>query len=331
MAVVVGVEPSFRARTRTPSPFVASPATTQKPPIATATTVDVDPQLTAKNVLHQCEFIFKRGESTTLCFPWFSDFSLSIYDDIRQCWARSDSLLNLRITSTAIFPIILELMPSGSHQMAAAGFATLITDSFTHVTHRYSHHYFVSRGATRVTINSRFKTEKQTDASFAPVERGVFRAPSVVIEVGRSETIRELRGDMSRWFSIDSIKLVILIEISEPTSAHPELPTLHVEMWYRVEDETKREPTLTKVVDENWSTGVPGPLEIPLWTLLGTTDYTEVPAGLPTQLELPVEQLELLRSALFRHGLSKPLYSISLSFCTDAFSGSKKSDSVQQC
>ena len=63
-------------------------------------------------------------------------------------------------------------------------------------------------------------------------------------------------------------------------------------MWYRVEDETKREPTLTKVVDEDWSTGIPGPLQIPLWTLLGST---EVPDGLPTQLELGVQQLQRLR------------------------------------
>ncbi|KAF9008644.1 hypothetical protein BDZ89DRAFT_539751 [Hymenopellis radicata] len=214
------------------------PPTTQKPPITPATTVDVEPQLTAKDVLQKCDLIFKRGHSKTLCFPWFSDFSLSIYDDIRQCWARSNSFLNLRITSTARFPIIVELMPSGSHGKAAAGLASLITVIFELDMHLEHDNYFVPSGATRVRINSPFKTEKEADASFAPANRD--EEPSVVIEVGHSETIDELRGDMSRWFSLESIKLVILVEISEPTSADPKLPTLRVKMWYRVMDKTKR-------------------------------------------------------------------------------------------
>ncbi|KAF8916836.1 hypothetical protein CPB85DRAFT_1288136 [Mucidula mucida] len=71
-------------------PFVASLATTQ-PLIATATTVDVEPQLTAKNVLQQCELSRSRGDSQTLCYPWFSDFSPCIYDDIQRLWERTRS------------------------------------------------------------------------------------------------------------------------------------------------------------------------------------------------------------------------------------------------
>jgi hypothetical protein len=43
---------------------------------------------------------------------------------------------------------------------------------------------------------------KEVDASFAAANSTL---STVVIEVGRSETIKELRGDMAAWFTVDSV------------------------------------------------------------------------------------------------------------------------------
>ncbi len=56
-----------------------------------------------------------------------------------------------------------------------------------------------------VVINSPFKTEKQADAAFAPAHSD--KEPSVMIEVGHSETITQLRGDTSRWFSLEFVSV----------------------------------------------------------------------------------------------------------------------------
>ncbi len=55
-----------------------------------------------------------------------------------------------------------------------------------------------------------------------------------------------------------------------------------------------------QVTDEDWTTRVPGPTRIPFW-LLGSTD---VPDGLPEQLEVPAEQLQPLRLRLDQARLS---------------------------
>ncbi len=110
---------------------------------------------------------------------------------------------------------------------------------------------------------------------------------------------------------------MILIEISKPDSVHPDLPTLSVEMWFPTTDKTQRiQEELTQIAVD-WTMGIPGPLRIPLCTLLGST---EVPEGLPVEHSATSSSL---------YGPSKPLYSISPSFSTDAYSVSNNNDSIQ--
>ncbi|KAJ7645531.1 hypothetical protein DFH06DRAFT_588144 [Mycena polygramma] len=202
-------------------------------------------------------------------------------------------MVSFRMTSTANFPVIIELLPSRSHQTTVAGIAHLITETFGAVTRTQSWRHFAPLGADSLRLNSPYDRVKQADASFAPAAHAM--EPSVIIEVGRSETITELRGDVSHWFSLDSIKLVILFEIGKPPSATPNTPTLSVEIWLRITDSSRR---LTRTSIQDWTQGIPGAFSIPIWTLLGLQGPEDAPADLPEQLELPKYGLEALRTRI---------------------------------
>ncbi|KAJ6463263.1 hypothetical protein C8R47DRAFT_1225211 [Mycena vitilis] len=244
-------------------------------------------------IMDMCRKAFRSGRAKTHFFPRFECFDISLFDDINTAWKESQTTLTLRLSSSATYPLIFELMPSGPHETAAAGLASLITETFGKSIGIESYKYFYSSGAERVELDSPYKRLKEAGASFAPANRE--DEQSVIIEVGRSETITELRGDMSNWFSKPHIKLVILIEISDPLSQAPNSPKLWVESWYRVNDPSQRIPTQLASTTENWTEGITGPLEIPIWTLLGLPSHQETPADLPTMLVIPVFGLEVLR------------------------------------
>ncbi|KAJ7682408.1 hypothetical protein DFH06DRAFT_293710 [Mycena polygramma] len=293
MAPVFGLEPSY-ARSRAPSSSLTS--TAPNPSLEnTASTLDAGlPQLTAKNIVRQCEMVFECGKPQTLFFPHFTDFSPKIYKRITQCWADSHSSLSLKLTSSAAYPIIMQFMPLGPHETAVAGLSSLMAECFMSQTGLDSWLYFVPLGSRRIKLDNPYKRAKEADASFAPPAST--KNPSVIIEVVSSEIIKELRSDMANWLSLHSIKLVILIEITKRSPPMPNSPKLTVETWYKSMDDTQQRSTIAAETD--WTDAVTDAFSIPLWTLLGLEGPGELPADLPQFFSIPQDALAGLRQRI---------------------------------
>jgi hypothetical protein len=72
---------------------------------------------------------------------------------------------------------------------------------------------------------------KQPDASLWP-SAAASRFPSVVLEVGCSESIQQVRIDMRLWIEhCDDIQLGILLSIDPLVQPNPALPRITVELW----------------------------------------------------------------------------------------------------
>ncbi|KAJ7484536.1 hypothetical protein FB451DRAFT_87042 [Mycena latifolia] len=287
MTAISGPESSSRASCTPYSTSVTSAPKAEPPP----------ENLTATTVLHCCADRFQTRGAGTLRFPHYADFSERIYGQDRRGVGESGSECKLRLTSTEEHPIIVQLVRSGAHEAAALGFGFLIADAFNRSTGKDFMDFFYPLGAKRVKLDSPYKTAKEADFSFAPVNT---KSPTLVIEIGRPDTIRELRADMARWFTVDSIKMVILIEIGKPVASNTEVaaatPTLTVETCFRAIDPASR-PKLTKSALMDWTHGVSDVVEIPLWALLGL-DGPESPLedGLPAVLTLGAPTLNKLRN-----------------------------------
>jgi len=73
--------------------------------------------------------------------------------------------------------------------------------------------------------------EKQADASVRPMV-SASKFPSIVVEVGSSESIGQLRIDMRLWIEHSpEIELGILLSIDPPVQPNPTLPRITVELW----------------------------------------------------------------------------------------------------
>lgn len=74
--------------------------------------------------------------------------------------------------------------------------------------------------------------KKQADAAFRPTN-GNSQNPSVVLEVGCSESLQQLKTDARLWIEhMPEVQIVIIISIDPgPVPAHPNLPRITIELW----------------------------------------------------------------------------------------------------
>ncbi|KAF8351356.1 hypothetical protein F5887DRAFT_1058236 [Amanita rubescens] len=82
-------------------------------------------------------------------------------------------------------------------------------------------------GATSFEFGLRMK---QADSGIRPAQS---RLPSIVLEVGDSESLMQLKIDARLWLEdMPEVQLVILLLISPPIAPHPTLPRIIIQLWW---------------------------------------------------------------------------------------------------
>lgn len=136
---------------------------------------------------------------------------------------------SMKITYNEDFNFVIRYMPGGAHEAASFTWAILL--GLALVAAAPGHQFppgLTSMGATTFQLRGR---KKQADASVRPTA-SASRFPSVVVEVGSSESIQQLRIDMRLWIEDSAeIQLGILLSIDPPLPPHPTLPIITVELW----------------------------------------------------------------------------------------------------
>jgi hypothetical protein len=127
--------------------------------------------------------------------------------------------------------LIVKLMPSLAHESTAWTFFSNVLAKIAALP-GHSVNSVVATGATRFNVPG--QGSKEADAGIRPVTRGRDAWPSVVFEVGYSETLAALRTE-ARWWLLNSAgqtKMVIIIKISENPFS------LHLECWGMIPNPT---------------------------------------------------------------------------------------------
>ncbi|KAJ6570251.1 hypothetical protein DFH09DRAFT_1154478 [Mycena vulgaris] len=177
-------------------------------------------------------------------------------------WATSKKRVSSRIISLESSLVVLRVIPGPIYEAATATFSAQLNFSGQTRFGQFWMENIVPKGARTVQLGHAEKNDKQPDASWGP-QGG---KPTVVLEVGASETISQLRDDMARWFTAgSSTKLVILIDIAKRPG---QAPRCLVEFYENILDPTgrRRTSTLTRIYSSQWDnlTAETPPLSIPL-------------------------------------------------------------------
>jgi len=122
-------------------------------------------------------------------------------------------------------------MPSRPHEVAHSSWANILSFALVQLTplpHAPLPPGCMSIAATTYQLSSR---KKQGDAGVEPVPNPS-GLPSVVLEVGSSESLTQLKIDASLWLETAvGVQLVILLSINPPIAAQPNLPRITIQLW----------------------------------------------------------------------------------------------------
>jgi hypothetical protein len=217
------------------------------------------------------------------------DIDKKLYKHVRICYYQEKELL------------IIKYMPSVKHEHAIMRLHNQIQAKVWSM--GISDAEFYSLGSARYYgANS----SKEADCAYKPrsVRRQEKDWPTLVIEVGRSESLSQLRQDV-RWWLIESkgeVQIALLMSIRESSS------TLLIEKWELRAPPLGRSGPVTRSAANN-SIGVPESVQIVEVTPNGTTggplvlEFDKIFLRAPTPPEMDViiadQQLESVAESLF--------------------------------
>ena len=203
------------------------------------------------------------------CYMLITRVSVPALARIETAFERRGLRAALRFTyENATESLIIKYMPGVAHEVTAIGFSSRIMDKIAQLP-GHSLSSIIGLGTAQFGIPGR--RSKQGDAAIKPATRiRITDWPSLVIEVGHSESLPHLRNDARMWLlnSPGKTKIVILVKISK------DLQTLHVENWQMVLNGATR-------VTTGFQSTVPGAVQRFKIHSIGTID----PVG--TQLTIP--------------------------------------------
>jgi len=174
-----------------------------------------------ERVLKQCQ------TSGTGCYILISGISGDLLDGIDTAFARRGIRAKTRFTfEPALHCLIIKLTIGVPHEVACESFMEAITDRIKLLPGHTWKMYKLVGSATYYSPSTNSRA-KEADKALKPRTRGPNGFPSLVIEVGYSESLAELRCDASWWLigSGGATLMVIIIEISRTPLS------LKVECW----------------------------------------------------------------------------------------------------
>jgi len=187
----------------------------------------------------------------------------------------------MRVTYSDDYNFIVRYMPSKAHERAYLQFNTLLAVALVLLTaapHPSSPPGCGNVGATTFELGRRLK---EADAGVWPTASNS-DLPSVVLEVGSSESLTQLKIDARLWLEhTQEVRLVILISIDPPIAPNPTLPRITVQLWRgfdrqrpsRLASAASRVREARMVHAANWTVAA-----TPLYILLDDIFRGQVPA-----------------------------------------------------
>jgi len=144
-----------------------------------------------------------------------------------------NSRKNMRITYNDEYNFVIKYMPSTAHVISHNFWTFSLIASLVLLSGGDS---MISTGctlfgATRFTLSP--GKNKEADASVCPPDTN---SPTVVVEVGDSECLSQLRCDARGWLEsmLLHVQLVVIICIDPPRAPHLTLPRITIQHWKSV-------------------------------------------------------------------------------------------------
>ncbi|KAF8349312.1 hypothetical protein F5887DRAFT_878335 [Amanita rubescens] len=135
----------------------------------------------------------------------------------------------MRVTYSDDHNFIVRYMPGAVHEETCWSWAAALSFALTELTpppHTFMAPGCAACGTTTFELGPR---QKQADAGIRPIPS---RLPSVVLEVGDSESLTQLKIDAKLWLEhMPEVQLVILLSISPPIAPHLDLPRIIIQLW----------------------------------------------------------------------------------------------------
>ncbi|KIM85552.1 hypothetical protein PILCRDRAFT_816751 [Piloderma croceum F 1598] len=171
--------------------------------------------------------------------------------------------------------MIFHFLPSHVHSAAACEFMKMLT---THLDLLPMNQQYRLRDNATIRVPNGFK---EPDAQIFLTGRGP-KDPTLVLEVGYSEGMSDLRLDARRWLSrTPPVLLVVLIDIKKPHTTG--MPTVTVEHWRR----TERRPYGEFIYSEVWPYTDNQDYRIRLDYIFDTIPPQFITDGVPHDLVIP--------------------------------------------
>jgi hypothetical protein len=174
---------------------------------------------------------------------------------------------SMRVTYSDDHNFIIRYMPSPPHEEANMFWTINLASALLQLTpppHPVIPPGCMAVGSTTFQLGRR---QKQADAGFRPT---LSRLPSIILEVGDSESLTQLKIDAKLWLEhMPEVQLVILLSIDPPIAPHPNLPRITVQLWRGFpplnppRSATARQRVAHMVWEADW-TQTATPLYIPL-------------------------------------------------------------------
>jgi hypothetical protein len=151
---------------------------------------------------------------------------------------------SMRVTYSDDYNFIVRYMPSRAHEVAHVYWTTSLFIALLQLTpppHAAMPPGCIGIASTTFQLGSR---KKQADAGVEP-DPNPSGLPSIVLEVGSSESLTQLKIDARLWLEhVPEIQLVILLSIDPPIAPHPNLPRIAIQLWRSFTlNHTPRTPT----------------------------------------------------------------------------------------
>jgi len=161
-------------------------------------------------------------------------YSFSVHSDelesAHTLLDREEERRSMRVTYSDEHNFIVRYMPSVVHETSASNWNILLSASLLQLTPLSPNELppgCMLTGSTTIDLGPR---KKQADASIEPLT--LPSCPSVVLEVGTSESLTQLRIDARLWLEhIPLVQLVILLLIDPPLAANPHHPRITIQLW----------------------------------------------------------------------------------------------------
>lgn len=135
----------------------------------------------------------------------------------------------MRITYSNSHNFILRYMPGSVHQTAHTSWSI-----YTHQALRELLPHpkpTAAPGCDFVAASEQKLGQKKIEPDSGIVPNGSNR-PSIVIEVGSSDSLAQLKIDAQLWLEhMPEVQLVILVLIDPPAAAHPHIPVITIQLW----------------------------------------------------------------------------------------------------